>query len=83
MAKNEYLEALGPLASLYEDSEVHEIMVDAHDKVIVDRMDRLVDAGVKFESPAALRTVIDTLMALGGIKLDPEQTAFRFPFGDE
>ena len=81
MVKNEYLEALGPLAPLYQDPQVHEIMVDAHDKVIVDRMDRLVDAGVKFESPAALRTVIDTLMALGGIKLGPEQTSghLRFP----
>lgn len=81
MTKNEYLEALGPLAPLYQDPQVYEIMVDAHDKVIVDRMDRLVDAGVKFESPAALRTVIDKLMALGGIKLGPEQTSghLRFP----
>jgi pilus assembly protein CpaF len=49
--------------------------------VIVDRKDRLVDAGVKFESPADLRTMIDRLMALGGIKLDPEKTSghMRFP----
>jgi len=81
MVKNEYLGALGPLAPLYEDPKVVEIMVDAFDKVIVDRKDKLVDAGVKFESPAALRAVIDTLMALGGITLGPEQTSghMRFP----
>jgi pilus assembly protein CpaF len=81
MVNSEYLEALGPLVSLYEDPEVHEIMVDAHDKVIVDRAGRLVDTDVKFESPAALRAVIDALMALGGINLGPEQTSghLRFP----
>jgi pilus assembly protein CpaF len=57
-------------------------MVDSNDKVIVDRMDKLVDAGVRFESPAALRTVIDTLMALGGITLGPEQTSAHMRFPD-
>jgi pilus assembly protein CpaF len=81
MAINEYLEALGPLAPLYQDPQVYEIMIDAYDKVIVDRMDRLVDAGVKFESSDALRTMIDRLMALGGIKLGLEKTSghLRFP----
>ena len=32
-----YIQALGPLASLYNDPEVNEIMVDAFDKIIVDR----------------------------------------------
>ena len=75
MVQNDYLEALGPLVPLYEDPEIHEIMVDAYDKVIVDRMGRLVDVKVNFESPAALRAVIDTLMALGGITLGKEQTS--------
>ena len=81
MAKNEFLEALGPLASLYLDPDVYEIMVDAYDKVVVDRKDRLVTAGVEFESPDALRTMIDRLMALGGIKLGLEKTSghLRFP----
>ena len=82
MVPKEYLEALGPLAPLYEEPEVREIMVDSHDKVIVDRMDKLVDAGVRFESPAALRIVIDTLMALGGITLSPEQTSAHMRFPD-
>jgi pilus assembly protein CpaF len=81
MAQNEYLAALGPLAPLYEDPEIHEIMVDAFDKVIIDHMGNLVDANVKFESPTELRTVIDALMSLGGIALGPEQTSghLRFP----
>ena len=54
MNQNQILAALGPLVSLYEDPNVREIMVDAHDKVIVDYKDKLVDAEVKFASPADL-----------------------------
>jgi pilus assembly protein CpaF len=76
-----YLQALGPLAELYHDPDVHEIMVDAHDKVIVDRDGKLVDAEMKFASPEALRAVIDATMALGGVTLGPEKTSghIRFP----
>jgi pilus assembly protein CpaF len=76
-----YIKALGPLEELYNDSEVTEIMVDAFDKVIVDRNGKLVDSVVKFSSPEALRTVVDNILVLGGVKLSPEQTSghIRFP----
>ncbi len=76
-----YLQALGPLVPFYNDPEVHEIMVDAFNKVIVDRNGKLVDAEVNFDSPETLREVIDTIMALGGVTLGPEQTSghVRFP----
>lgn len=75
MNQNLVLAALGPLAPLYEDPDVHEIMVDAHDKVIVDRKDELVDAGIKFETSEALRDVIDAVLSLGGVTLSSEQTS--------
>lgn len=76
-----YLQALGPLVALYNDPEVTEIMVDAYDRVIVDRKGKLGDAGVKFDSSEALREVIDSIMVLGGVTLRPEQTSghIRFP----
>ena len=55
-----HIQALGPLAPLYNDPEIVEIMVDAYDKVIVDRKGKLVNAGVKFESDEALRTTYPT-----------------------
>jgi pilus assembly protein CpaF len=81
MNQNLVLAALGPLASLYEDPDVYEIMVDAPDKVIIDRKNTLVDAEIKFETPEALREVIDALMSLGGVTLTPEHTSghVRFP----
>jgi pilus assembly protein CpaF len=69
-----YIQALGPLALLYNDPEVNEILVDAYDKVIVDRKGKLVDGKVKFTSPEALRAVIDDIFALGGVTLSLEQT---------
>jgi len=78
---NVYIQALGPLAPLYQDPEVTEIMVDACDKIIVDRKGKLVDAGVAFDSPEALRAAIDATLALGGVRLGPQQTSghIRFP----
>ena len=76
-----YFEALGPLAPLYDNPEIVEIMVDAFDKVIVERKGKLVDADVKFASPEALRAVMDALLALGGVTLSLAQTSghIRFP----
>jgi pilus assembly protein CpaF len=56
-------------------------MVDAFDKVIVDRKGNLVDGEVKFPSTEALRGIIDDVMALGGVALSLEQTSghVRFP----
>jgi pilus assembly protein CpaF len=82
MNTNRYLEALGSLAPLYEDPGIVEILVDAYDKVTVDRQGQLVNAGVSFESPAALRAMIDSLMALGGITLGLEQTSGQMRFPD-
>ncbi len=81
MNMQEYLQALGPLEELYTVPEITEIMVDAFDKVIVDRNGKLVESDVKFASPEALRTVIDDILALGGVTLGLEQTSghIRFP----
>ncbi len=72
MKTQEVLTALGPLAPLYVDPDVFEIMVDAPDMVYVDRHRKLEATGVRFDSPEALRAVIDELLALAGIVLSPE-----------
>jgi pilus assembly protein CpaF len=83
MNQDEILGALGPLAQLYTDPEISEIMVDAPDRVIVDRNGVLVDSGVTFGNIDELQALIDALMALGGVKLGPECTSghLRFPDG--
>lgn len=72
METQEVLTALGPLAPLYEDPDVREIMVDAPDTVYVERHGKLEATGVQFDSPEGLRTVIDGVLALAGITLGSE-----------
>ena len=83
MNENEIRKALEPLETLLSDESVIEIMVDAPDRVIVERKGKLVDAGVRFESPEALRAAIDAVLTLGGTAFKPGQTVadVRLPDG--
>jgi pilus assembly protein CpaF len=83
MIPPELTRTLGPLAALYADPEVLEIMVDGPDRVLVERHGRLEDAGVRFDSPQTLQAMIDSTLKLGGILLGPGQTIgdVRLPGG--
>ena len=74
MNEKELLTALGPLAPLYSDPAIDEIMVDTPDRVLVERGGKLEDAGIRFDSPEALRAVIDATLALAGVELAQGQT---------
>lgn len=82
MTENDLLTALGPLAPLYSDSAISEIMVDTPNRVYVERRGRLEDTQVTFASPEAVRAVIDALLALGGISVDPEETTVQMRLPD-
>lgn len=82
--QEQFVSALGPLAALYADPEVLEIMVDAPERVLVERSGQLLEAGVRFDSPQAVLDVIQALLALNGETAIPGQTILplRFP-GEE
>lgn len=61
MNAEEFVAALGPLAPLYQDREVLEILVDGPEAVYVERRGRLEATGVRFESPAALSATVAAL----------------------
>lgn len=77
MQESPLITALGPLAALYRDPAVSEIMVDAPDRVRVERRGKLEDAEVRFDSTAAVSAVIQALLALSGITLSSPQTTAR------
>ncbi len=88
MNEQELLESLGPLAPLYNDPTVSEIMVDAHNCVYVERQrsgvaGAMEDVASLFDSPQAVRAVIDATLALNGIRLGPDKTIgeMRLPDG--
>lgn len=76
-------QALGPLAALYADPQITEIMVDSPDRVYVVRNERLEDAGVVFEAAPLVGATVHALLALAGTKLGPGATVAdaRLPDG--
>jgi pilus assembly protein CpaF len=74
--------ALGPLAGLYDDPEVMEIMVDGPERVLVERRNRLEDAGVTFSSPEAIHDLIVALAAVEGGQVKPGETVIQIYFPD-
>jgi len=81
MSNQPILTALGPLAPLYEDPAVSEIMVDSAEKVIIEREGKLEDTTIRFDPPETLRKLIDDVLALGRVSLEPGETVtdVRFP----
>ncbi len=61
---------LGPLESLLADPAVSEIMVNRYDRVFVEKAGRLQAHPMVFSSDAALRAVIDRILAPLGRRLD-------------
>ena len=86
MGENDLSTVLGMLAPLYSDPTITEIMVDAPDRVYVVRSGTagaLEQTEVIFDSPKALRHVIDAVMALGNVTLGPDHSIgeIRLPDG--
>jgi len=84
MNEQDLIKALGPLAPIYSDPDVLEIMVDAYDRVYVERQGKgLEDVPAPFDSPEALRATIDAVLTCGGVTLSAEQTSGEvlFPNG--
>jgi pilus assembly protein CpaF len=66
-AKSSYTAtAFGLLQALMEDPAVTKIMVDAPDRVLVQREGNIEKTGITFDSEATLRTFINEVLASGG-----------------
>ena len=61
---------LGPLEVLLADPTVEEVMVNAHDRVYVERRGRLEPTDVAFESEEELRNAIERILAPLGRRVD-------------
>ncbi len=74
MTTEKLLTALGPLADPFQDEAVQEIMIDGLEQVYGVIKGKMTDLDVKFDSPAALRAMIDEVLALMGTTVS-EQVA--------
>lgn len=74
MTTQKFPNPLAPLEPLLTDPDVHEIMVDAPDRVFVQRKEQIEETDVKFASVEALRAAIDAALALGGAAFKSGET---------
>ncbi len=72
------LSALGPLAPLFSDPQVREIMVDTPERILVERAGQLETAAVRFDSREAIRAVLEAVLALNGESIQQGQTLLQF-----
>jgi pilus assembly protein CpaF len=78
---NQKLEAaLGPLAPLFQDPDVLDIMVDSCERTLFEKEGRLFEAEVKFNSPEEIKALVEALLALTGKKLNRAETVVNIPF---
>jgi pilus assembly protein CpaF len=80
------ISALGLLAGWYTNPEVHAIMVDGTERILVEMPDQEIvplDTGLHFETPEALRAVIDAILDVAEVNVTSEQTVVdtRLPDG--
>lgn len=82
--REDYLRALGPLAALYTDRAVTEIMVDSPERILVEIDGQLQQTEILFDTVDEILKVIRALAELSGEPLQPEQTLvdFSFPEGE-
>ncbi|MFN2143796.1 MAG: CpaF family protein, partial [Anaerolineales bacterium] len=72
MDEKELIRALGPLADLYQDETVQEIIVDGPNRVYFEKVQEFKDAPIDFKTTAALTDLISDVLGLAGIELTPE-----------
>jgi pilus assembly protein CpaF len=72
--------ALGPLASLFKDPAVVDIMVDSCERTLFAKEGRLFEAEVKFSSPDQIKALVEALLALTGKKLNASETVVNIQF---
>jgi pilus assembly protein CpaF len=76
--EDKLLSALGPLAPLFADPHVIEILVDTPERILINRQgelgEELQDSGIRFATPEALYAVIEGILKFAGLELSPGQT---------
>ena len=76
MNENSLLTALGPLAGLYTSPDVQAIMVDAPERILIDRRNQEAPtpSGITFPSAEALSAAVAAILSAAGVKLAAGQT---------
>lgn len=83
MPKTDLHTALGPLAPLFEDPDILEIMVDGPERVTIQKHGRKIeDTNVRFRSNDEVKDAIQAVLAEVGVKLEDNKAIYDVRLSD-
>ncbi len=82
MSQKNLLKALGPLAALFEDPEITEIMVDGPQRVTIEKHGKIEDTGIRFKSNDDVYDVVEAVLEVVGVEMEDEQTIYDARLSD-
>ena len=83
MSKKDLHKALGPLAPLFEDPEILEIMVDGPNCVTIQKQGGMIeDTKVRFSSNEKLKSVIKAILEAVDVEMEDDKTVYDVRMSD-
>lgn len=83
MSQKKLLKAFGPLASLFDDPDILEIMVDGPERVTIQKYGREIeDAEARFQSNESIKEMVQAVLEAVGVELEEDKTIYDVRLGD-
>ena len=84
MSKNDLLQALGPLAPLFDDPDILEIMVDGPERISIQRSgSRIENTDLRFGSNAEVRETIQAVLKEAGVAMEEDKAVYDVRLSDD
>lgn len=83
MSQKDLYKALGPIAPLFEDSDIMTIMADGPELVTVEKNGKIEDAGIRFKSNDGLKEVIEKVLKVTGVEIEAGKTVYDVRMTDK
>lgn len=83
MSQKDLYKALGPLAPLFEDTEIMAIMVDGPECVTVEKDGKIEETGIQFKSNDGLQEVIEKVLKVTGVEIEAGKTVYDVRLTDK
>jgi len=74
--------ALGPIAKLFEDPQVMEIMIDGTQRVTVEKRGKIEDTGIRFKTNDEVMAVIEATLKTAGVEMEEGRTVYEVRLTD-
>jgi pilus assembly protein CpaF len=82
MSAKKLNKALGPVAKLFEDPQVMEIMIDGTQRVTVEKRGKIEDTGIRFKTNDEVKAIIEATLKSVGMEMEDGKTVYEVRLTD-